>query len=124
MYGDGGTAVYFGEGVMKNITVSNIGYSLVHKPRPNDDNRAENHFNIGPGLLEAVPDRKVCAVYFKETEAENIVFNNIHASDKLTAVFGGNGKVTMKAENIIRQSPDTPLFDSCLTVKKTEVSQF
>lgn len=117
--GEGGTAVYFGEGKMKNITVSNLGYPLCHEPNPYDDNRTENHFNQKPHP-EINADRKLCAVYFKETEAENIIFNNIFAGDKLTSVFGGNGIVTMKAENIIRLNPNTPLVDSELTVKKIE----
>lgn len=124
VFGNGGTGVYFGEGHVRNIRVSNIGYSMCHSPRPNDDNRAENHFNMGPGLLEPVTDRKVCAVYFKETLAENITFNNIHATDKLTAVFGGNGKVSMKAENVILESTDTPLFDPDLIVEKMSVFEF
>lgn len=124
IYGDGGTGVYFGEGKVKNITVKNIGYSLVHKPKPNDDNRAENHWNGGPGKLDPVPDRKVCAVYFKETDAQNIIFDNIHASDKLTAVFGGNGNVTMKATNIVRESESVPVFDPDLTVSKMSVDEF
>lgn len=124
IYGDGGTAVYFGEGNMKNIKVSNIGYSLVHSPKPNDDNRAEAHYNMSPGKLAPVSDRKVCAVYFKESIAQNIVFDNVYASDKLTAVFGGNGDVTMKATNIVRESDMVPVFDPELNVKKMSVSEF
>ena len=124
IYGDGGTGVFFGEGEVKNITVKNIGYSPVHKPKPNDDNREENHWNSGPGKLDPVPDRKVCAVYFKETNAKNIVFENIHASENLTAVFGGNGNVVMKATNIVRESESVPVFDPDLTVAKMVTDEF
>lgn len=123
LYGDGGTGVYFGEGKVKNIRVSNIGYSLCHEPCENDDNRTENHFNQKPDTI-ASPERKLCAVYFKETEAENIIFQNIFASGKLTSVFGGNGKAVMKAENIVKENPDTPLFDKDLTVEKMKIESF
>jgi len=124
IYGDGGTGVYFGEGEVKNITVKNIGYSLVHNPKANDDNRMENHWNSEPGRLPVVPDRKVCAVYFKETDAKNIIFDNIHATDKLTAVFGGNGSVVMKATNIVREDISVPVFDPDLTVSKMTTDEF
>lgn len=123
IYGDGGTGIYFGEGTVKNIRVSNVGYSLCHEPRPTDDNRRENHFTQQP-VVEADPNRELCAVYFKETEAENILFRNIHASDRLTAVFGGTGHVRMKAENIVRESEKTPLFDGKLRVEKMKISEF
>ena len=121
--GEGGTAVFFGEGEMKNISVSNVGYPLKHKPNPYDDNRAENHFNQKPHPT-INEDRKLSAVYFKETVAENIVFNNIFASNKLTSVFGGNGSVKMSAANVVRESNDTPLFDPDLTVSKMESDEF
>lgn len=123
IYGEGGTAVYFGEGNVKNITVSNIGYPLCHAPRLTDDNRSENHFNQQHNPPQ-LADRKLCAVYFKETEAENVIFRDIFASDKLSAVFGGNGKVSMKAENVVRVNPETPVFDPDLTVTKMQVTEF
>lgn len=123
IFGDGGTAVHFAEGTVKNIRVSNIGYSMVHAPRPTDDNRSEGKFNRQPNP-EAKPDRKLCAVFFKETNAENISFSNVYASDQLTAVFGGNGTVSMWANNVIREDPNTPLFDPDLSVTKLQTSDF
>jgi len=124
VYGEGGTAVFFGEGEMKNISISNIGYPLCHAPRPSDDNRTENFFNQQPKQRDPIPDRKLSAVYFKETNAENIIVRDVYASDKLTSVFGGNGHVTLKAENIVRMSKDVPLFDPDLTVEKMEKDEF
>lgn len=125
LYGEGGTGVYFGEGKFKNITVRNIGYSLVHNPAPGDDNRKEKYYNgTLCKLMPPLPDREICSVYFKECEAENIVFDNIYASDKLTAVFGGNGNVTMHATNIVRENSDTPVFAPELTVSKMCIDEF
>ncbi len=109
VYGDGGTAVYFGEGCIKDVIVRDIIYSPDHNPNPLDDNRIENHYNQNKSD-RVIPDREVCAVYFKETEAERIIFSNIYASDKLSAVFGGNGSVTMKAENIFADADKVPVF--------------
>lgn len=123
VYGDGGTGVMFGEGDVKNIRVSNIGYPLCHAPRATDDNRAENALNQQRNP-EARPDRKLCAVYFKETHAENMLFSNIHASGKLTSVFGGDGKVSMRAANIVREDPETPLFDGDLCVTRMQAADY
>ena len=123
MCGEGGTAVHFAEGSVKNVRVSNIGYPLVHNPRPTDDNRSEGKFNQQPNP-EAKPDRKLCAVFFKETVAENMSFQNVYASGKLTAVFGGNGTVTMQAANIVRENPETPLFDPDLQVSRLQSVDF
>ena len=117
IYGEGGTAVYFGEGVMKNIRISDIGYPLYHLPCVTDDNRAENHYNQRKNPQEAA-DRKLCAVYFKQTDAQNILVRNLYASDKLTAVFGGDGSVSMKGENIVREDINTPLIAAELDVRK------
>jgi len=117
LYGEGGTAVYFGEGTMKNIRISDIGYPLAHKPCAADDNRRENHYNQQKNP-QVLPDRKLCAVYFKQTDAQNILVRNLYASDKLTAVFGGDGCVSMKGENIVRESKLTPLIEASLNVRK------
>lgn len=123
LYGDGGTGVMFGEGNVKNIRVSNIGYSLHHAPCPTDDNRSENIWNQ-QNNKEVKADRKLCAVYFKETNARNIVFDRIHAAEGLTAVFGGSGNVSMRATNIIRENSETPLFDRDLTVTRMDSADF
>ena len=124
VYGDGGTGVYFGEGDVNNVTVRDIIYSPNHAPKESDDNRNEIHWNQQKWDLPPIPDRKVCAVYFKETNAKNIIFDHIHASKSLTSVFGGNGNVSMKATNIITENSDTPIFDPELTVSKMKEFEF
>ena len=53
-----------------------------------------------------------------------MVFSNIFASDKLTSVFGGNGKVSMTAANIVRADKNVPVFDEDLTVEKMDTDAF
>lgn len=109
MSGAGGTAVYFGEGKMRNISVRDISYPTIHFPCPTDDNRREGNYNRMRDV-EALADRHLFAVYFKGSDVDNVVFQNIFASDKLTGVFGGTGKVHMHVQNVFRHSPDTVLL--------------
>ncbi len=99
VYGDGGTAVFFGEGEVRNLVLRDLRYPMNHRPNPLDDNRLENHYNQQPPH-DPDPSRELCAIYFKDTAAENLIVSNLFVSDKLTAVFGGKGRVRMKAENI------------------------
>lgn len=124
IFGDGGTAVHFGEGTVKNVRISNIGYPVNHAPRDIDDNRAEKGVSNLDYSLQPKADRKLCAIYFKETQAENIVVSNVFAGKKLTSVFGGDGNVSLIANNIIREDASTPLFDDTLTVTKAQVDSF
>lgn len=124
VFGDGGTAVHFGEGIVKNVRVSNIGYAMKHAPRDIDDNRKEKGMSNMDRILVPHADRKLCAVYFDETEAENIVVSNMFAGRKLTSVFGGTGNVSLIANNIIREDTNVPLFDDTLTVTKAQADSF
>jgi len=125
VYGDGGSGVYFGEGTVKNITIKNVGYSMAHTPCPTDDNRIEGPYNNRTKKNDPISyDRKLGVIYFKETTAENITFDNIRASANNTAVFAGNGHVTMSATNIIRENQKTPLFDKDLSVQKMQIAEF
>ena len=124
VFGDGGTAVHFGEGVVKNVRVSNIGYAFKHAPRDIDDNRKEKGLSNMDYRLEPCADRKLCAVYFDETQAENIVVTNMFAGKNLTSVFGGTGNVSLIANNIIREDAKVPLFDDTLTVTKAQADSF
>ena len=124
IFGDGGTAVHFGEGTVRNISISNIGYPVNHAPRDIDDNRKEKGISNMDYSLQPCADRKLCAIYFKETQAQNIVVSNVFAGKKLTSVFGGDGNVSLIANNIIREDANTPLFDDTLTVTKAQADSF
>ena len=63
-------------------------------------------------------------MYFKETDAKNIVCDGVFASAKLTSVFGGNGNITMRTSNIVKENPDTPLFGRGLVVSKMLIDEF
>lgn len=105
---DGGTAVYFGEGHYEELVVKDIFYAPDNRPELKDDNRAETHFNQC-ALSEAVSDREVCAVYFKQAGVENIFISNVFAGKHLTAVFGGIGKGGIAAAHILKDE-NVPLI--------------
>ncbi len=124
VFGDGGTAVHFGDGTIKNVRISNIGYPANHAPRDIDDNRVEAGISNMDHRLTPSADRKLCAIYFRETQAEDIVVSNVYAGKKLTSVFGGDGNVSLAATNIIREDSNTPLFDDTLQVTKAQTASF
>lgn len=110
MFGYGGTAVHFGDGEIKNVVISNVIYAPDLQPRDTDDNRNEGPWNsVNQSELKPIPDREVCAVYFKNVKADNIVVSNLMASENLTAVFGGNGHANVRASNVICYGDNTPL---------------
>jgi len=110
MFGYGGTAVHFGDGEIKNVVISNVIYAPNLQPRETDDNRNEGPWNgVNQSELKPIPDREVCAVYFKNVKADNIVVSNLMASENLTAVFGGNGHANVRASNVICYGENTPL---------------
>ncbi|HCS72341.1 MAG TPA: hypothetical protein DIW17_00500 [Clostridiales bacterium] len=108
MYGKGGTAVYFGDGEIKNVVISNIIYPPNLFPNETDDNRREGPYNQEWDVKHE-PDREICAVYFKNVTAENIVVDNLMAGENLTSVFGGNGKADVRTSNVIRYGVNTAL---------------
>ncbi|MBR2885640.1 MAG: hypothetical protein IKB93_12780 [Clostridia bacterium] len=107
LFGDGNTAVYFAEGNMKNLRISNIHYT-----QSCDPNR---QFNTR--LFDENPDKEPdfekfnCAVFFKGTKMENVTFRDIDANGNLDAVFGGTGSIVAEASGIRRSNPETPLID-------------
>ncbi len=109
LYADGGTAVLFDGGKMKNIIVRDVFYSLTHSPSPTDDNRLEKTFN-NVGNPPVKEDRELCAFYFRDVNINNLIIQNVFASDKLSAVFGGTGTVNMKKENIFKESEPLKMF--------------
>jgi len=110
VYGQGGSAVHFGDGEIRNVVISNVIYPANVMPNAADDNRREGPWSkLSEKDLTELPDREICAIYFKNVKAENIVVNNLMAGEHLTAVFGGNGEAKVKASNVIRYAEKTPL---------------
>ena len=110
MYGQGGSAVHFGDGEIRNVVISNVIYPANITPKASDDNRKEGPWNSQSEKdLAELPDREVCAIYFKNVTAQNIVVTNLMAGENLTAVFGGNGKAKVQASNVICCREDMPL---------------
>lgn len=110
MYGEGGSAVHFGDGEIQNVVVSNVIYAPNVRAKDTDDNRNEGPWNgVNQSELKPIPDREVCAVYFKNVKADNIVVSNLMASENLTAVFGGDGYANVRASNVICYGENTPL---------------
>ena len=107
MFGDGNTAVYFEEGNMKNLTVSNIHYTQSCNPNRKFNTRL---FDERPNQ-EPDFEKYNCAVFFKGTNAENVNFRDITVNENLDAVFGGFGNVNAKASGIKMANPDTPVKD-------------
>lgn len=107
--GDGGTALYFGEGVYRRITASHLTYAPNNIPHPIIDNRKESSYNKLHSK-ETYPDREVCAVYFKEADTANLYISDIDAGKNLTAVFGGYGKVLAKVCRVTRQDEAVPML--------------
>ncbi len=110
MYGRGITGVYFAQGPMRNIHVRDINYSENCALGAIGDDRlmeCELERNNDKDLA-ALPDRQLCAVYFKDSDVEDVVFRDIHAGKNLTSVFGGYGKVNAVASGIVKAREDMP----------------
>lgn len=110
MYRNGGTAVYFGGGEMKNIIVRDIFYPQGVVAYECDDNRLEE--NVNSVYFPVAPNREICAVYFKDSVVSNTIIQNIFAGEFLTSVFGaiGKTKAVINASNIIRMNSETPVM--------------
>lgn len=110
VYDNGGNAVYFGDGEYKNILVRDIFYPQNVEAYECDDNRFEA--NVNNVYFDVDPNRDICAVYFKNAKAENMLVHNVFAGELLTSVFGGYGDndVKVQASDIIRNNADTPIL--------------
>lgn len=109
MYGQGGTAVYFGEGDYENVTVKDIMYPANVVARDTDDNRKEGNWN--GDVFPIDPERHLCGMYFKGAKVNNLIVQNVLAGENLTAVFGAinDSKVKMRAANVMRRDEKTPV---------------
>ncbi len=109
MYGNGGAAVYFGEGEYKDVTVKDIMYPSGVVAKETDDNRKEGNWNGQTFPVDH--ERHICGMYFKGAKAENLIVQNVTAGENLTAVFGAidDSNVKMRAANVIRKSEKIPV---------------
>ena len=109
MYGQGLSAVYFAQGDIRNVQVRDVYYSENCKAVDALDDRLVSHaYGTENKDLAVLPQRQLCAVYFKDSNVENADFRNIHAGQHLTSVFGGYGKVNITASGITKDREDLP----------------
>lgn len=110
MYGDGMTGVYFAQGPMRNIHVRNISFAenACHS-RVWDARYIECELEGFAKDVAALPQRQASAVYFKNSDVEDVTFENISSSKNNTAVFSGFGKVNAVASGITKGREDLPL---------------
>lgn len=109
MYGNGGAAVYFGEGEMKNIVVRDIMYPKGVVAYECDDNRFEA--NVNNVYFSIDDNREICAVYFKGAKVHSTVVQNVFAGEGLTSIFGavGETEAVIKVDNIMKNNSETPI---------------
>ncbi len=109
MYGQGLTAVYFAQGPVRNVQVRDVYYSENCKAVDAlDDRLLSCELGAENKDLTVLPQRQLCAVYFKDSDVENADFRNIYAGQHLTSVFGGYGKASITASGITKARQDLP----------------
>lgn len=102
MRNQGGTAVYFQKGIMKNISVSNIHYAHNCLHPDTDANQVENEYNTKKAAPDIpVEERQVCAVYSNGADLEDILIEKLLVRGNLTAVFGGSGTGALQYRDLI-----------------------
>lgn len=110
MYGHGTTGVYVAQGPMRNIQVRDV-YCSGHPDDDFDDRLYECvKENESPEKdFAALPDRQVCAVYFKDSDVRDMVIRDLHVGDAYTSVFGGYGDVEVEVTGLRKELDETPL---------------
>lgn len=93
---DAGFGVFFNKGIMNNITIKDIRYTM-------DCRCAETSMDQG----RIYRFDKLCAVYFNDSDCEYISVKGVTAGHSLSSVFGGSGKVRIHAEDIKMINPET-----------------
>jgi len=111
MYGGGITGVYVAQGKMKNLQLRDI--VCTGNPDPendfNDDRRWECELegnNDKDFAALSTPQR--CAVYFKDSDAENVVIRDVHIGENMTSVVGGYGHVRGTITDVIKDDESIP----------------
>ena len=92
MFGNGFTAIYFGEGNAKNVRFSNISYDQDCKPL-----EADKDISIGWNNTES---HGFSCVYFNGTNVDNVRFERMRCAAGMDSVFGGHGTGNVVCENI------------------------
>ena len=111
MYGGGVTGVYVAQGKMNNLQLRDI--VCTGNPDPENefnDNRCwecelEDNNDKDFAAL-STPQR--CAVYFKDSNAENVVIRDVHIGDNMTSVIGGYGHVRAALSGVIKDNESLP----------------
>ncbi len=92
VFGNGHTAVFFGEGTMERLTFKGIRYDEDVKPHADDkDIRIEWNNTESHGLN---------AVYFNGTKVRDVEFSDMRLASSLDNVFGGHGEGNVICRNI------------------------
>lgn len=104
MFGDSMTAVYFNEGVYRNIRMRNICYAHNSCHRLQDEKYEDSYKTM-------YKYDNVAAVYFYGSDVKNLSFDGLTAGIASKAVFGGSGKVELCARDVICRSKETKLVE-------------
>ncbi|MBQ2696739.1 MAG: hypothetical protein IJF61_05500 [Clostridia bacterium] len=111
MYGGGITGVYVAQGEMKNLQLRDI--CCTGNPDPNNDfndNRCwecELEGNNDKDFA-ALSSPQRCAVYFKDSNAENVIIRDVHIGDNMTSVIGGYGHVRGAISGVYKDDVTIP----------------
>lgn len=100
LFKDAGIGVFINEGVMRNIHISDVRYSLDCKT---------SETCVDSGYIYKFD--KLCAIYFNNPDCRLLTVRGVTAGQSLSAVFGGNGDVNLSAGDVIKLNPDTKLVD-------------
>lgn len=110
VFGNGFTSVFFGEGVMENLSFRGIRYDEDVKPVKGDE-----HVVIEWNNTES---KGLNAVYFNGTSVRNLEFSDMRVAGSLESVFGGHG-----TGNVICRNVDKTLTESFSAVSGIEVAE-
>ena len=92
VFGNGYSAVFFGEGDVENVRFSNISYDKTAHPLKQDE-----HIHIEWNNTKS--DGLSC-VYFNNTNLKDTSFIDMRCCDKMQSVFGGHGNGNIYCRNL------------------------
>ena len=110
MFGNGFTAVFFGEGQMENLRFQNISYDKDCRPLTDVEHiRVDWNHTSSDGFH---------CIYFNGTYVENIRFRDMYCGQGMDAVFGGHGSGNVVCENV--QHEKIPCLNVSRGIEVTE----